>query len=740
MSTSGRAMPCVGRQSTPGKESASLLHAFASPQPFLLKRARVSTDCVTRRRRLRRTCAGRSSVRSKQLGNGASVPSASASETVPTAPAVPAPGFVVWGPPGSGKSSLCEVLSHSHGLVHISAGNLLRAHVLYQTDWGILASPYVQKQIPVPDSIVIPMVLARLRQVDVQTKGFLLDAFPRNIEQDAALKEAGFTSMLSIMLHAPREVLESRLRHRRLDPVTDLLYNLRYRPPDSQEVLERLVLLAKDRDRNTAELFATYGRRAGALFDRLSPRAARINANRDIHEVLTDISNALQDEGVSPLRPDDISQFVRSSAPHEVIGGKQGDVVPALNGQTAASASAALRASKNTAKTAANAVQKAALTLIRCDGYMCERESVDRSKIAFRGSATEQVMLVWNEPPTTVLLLVKKDPVLMSSVLDAATYMMNEKNLNVIVEPQVQNQALANGLYLDTFSTPEALPGKVDFVVCLGGDGLILHVSTLFKNSTPPVISFNMGSLGFLTPFKFGDFKSEIEHVLSGECRLSLRMRLTCTIIRNQNVEKEFIVLNEVVVDRGSSPYLSNLDTFVDGKYITTVQADGIIMSTPTGSTAYSMSAGGSMVHPSVPAVLFTPICPHSLSFRPIVFPDSAKITVVIAEDARSHAWASFDGKFRQQLKRGDALLVQMNLYPVPTINKTDNTGDWFQSLDRAFNFNNRARQKPLPNMDLDLVDVQASDEVPAPMKSVAHDAQKPEEGDAALPSKVSAE
>jgi NAD+ kinase len=341
---------------------------------------------------------------------------------------------------------------------------------------------------------------------------------------------------------------------------------------------------------------------------------------------------------------------------------------------------------------------KSPITLIRCDGYMCERESVDGSNIAFRGAATEQVMLVWNTRPSTVLLLAKKDPALMPSVLEAARHLIDEQRLRVIVEPQVQTEALANGLYLDSFTQPELLHGDVDFVVCLGGDGLILHVSTLFETSVPPVLSFNLGSLGFLTPFDYANFAAEITELLEGSCLLSLRMRLTCTILRDGTPAKEFEVLNEVVIDRGASPYLSNLDCFCDDKYITTVQADGIIMSTPTGSTAYSMSAGGSMVHPSVPAILFTPICPHSLSFRPIVFPDAAKLRIDISEDARSHAWASFDGKFRQQLRRGDGLVVQMSLYPVPTVNKTDDTGDWFQSLDRAFNFNSRAIQKGLPD------------------------------------------
>lgn len=612
-----------------------------------------------------------------------------------------AQGFVVWGPPGSGKSSLCEALSHSHALVHISTGNLLRAHVLYETDYGVKARPYVQRRVPVPDNIVIPMVLERLRQKDCKERGFVLDAFPRNVDQDAALRAAGFDYKFAIILHAPRETLEARLKHRRLDPETDILYNLRFRPPESQEVLERLVVLDKDQGRNSAELFALYGRAAADMFDRLSPSAVSIDANRSLEHVLADVSRVLEVRGVLPLRTIDNLDFQKASSafvPPEFIGSPPAAAAIPLNGRSPAAASAALRVSQSKSnQSATQGLQKAPITLIRCDGYMCERESVDGSNIAFRGAATEQVMLVWNRKPSSVLLLVKKDPSLMGYVLEAANYLSNVEHLKVIVEPQVQNQALANGVYLETFTSPESLADRVDFVVCLGGDGLILHVSTLFERAVPPVISFNLGSLGFLTPFKFGDFKAEIAQVLRGKCLLSLRMRLSCGIIRERRVEKEFQVLNEVVVDRGASPYLSNLDCFCDDKYITTVQADGIIMSTPTGSTAYSMSAGGSMVHPSVPAILFTPICPHSLSFRPIVFPDAAKLRIDIAEDARSHAWASFDGKFRQQLRRGDGLLVQMNLYPVPTVNKTDHTGDWFQSLDRAFNFNSRAMQKPLP-------------------------------------------
>lgn len=117
-----------------------------------------------------------------------------------------------------------------------------------------------------------------------------------------------------------------------------------------------------------------------------------------------------------------------------------------------------------------------------------------------------------------------------------------------------------------------------------------------------------------------------------GHAALTLRSRLRCIITRkNEDPDKAttLLVLNEVVVDRGPSPYLSNIDLFIDGKHVTSVQGDGLIVSTPTGSTAYAVAAGASMIHPSVPAIMITPICPHSLSFRPIVVPAGVELKVV---------------------------------------------------------------------------------------------------------------
>nr|CAB3489387.1 unnamed protein product [Digitaria exilis] len=176
---------------------------------------------------------------------------------------------------------------------------------------------------------------------------------------------------------------------------------------------------------------------------------------------------------------------------------------------------------------------------------------------------------------------------------------------------------------------------------------------------------------------QFEGFKQDLRAVIHGNNTLgvyiTLRMRLRCEIFRNGKAMpgKVFDVLNEVVVDRGSNPYLSKIECYEHNHLITKVQGDGVIVATPTGSTAYSTAAGGSMV-------------------------DSAHLELKIPDDARSNAWVSFDGKRRQQLSRGDSVHISMSQHPLPTVNKSDQTGDWFRSLIRCLNWNERLDQKAL--------------------------------------------
>ncbi|CUM65010.1 uncharacterized protein PRCAT00002629001 [Priceomyces carsonii] len=251
-------------------------------------------------------------------------------------------------------------------------------------------------------------------------------------------------------------------------------------------------------------------------------------------------------------------------------------------------------------------------------------------------------------------------------------------------------------------------PEKLDVVLTLGGDGTVLYVSNLFQRVVPPVISFSLGSLGFLTNFKFEKFREKMANVLESGVKAYLRMRFTCRVHKaDGRLVCEQQVLNELVVDRGPSPYLTQLELYGDGSLLTVAQADGLIIATPTGSTAYSLSAGGALVHPAVGAISVTPICPHTLSFRPILLPDGMFIKIRVPEASRSTAWASFDGKVRTELFKGDYVTVQASPFPFPTV--ISSKTEYIDSVSRNLNWNAREKQKPLKT----LLDTKQSNDLP---------------------------
>ncbi|KAM5383649.1 hypothetical protein ACJZ2D_001886 [Fusarium nematophilum] len=249
-------------------------------------------------------------------------------------------------------------------------------------------------------------------------------------------------------------------------------------------------------------------------------------------------------------------------------------------------------------------------------------------------------------------------------------------------------------------------PEKFDLVLTLGGDGTVLFTSWLFQRIVPPVLSFSLGSLGFMTTFEFEKYKEHLNRVMGDDgMKINLRMRFTCTVHRGSRgpgalgapqpeESEQFEVLNELVIDRGPSPYVSNLELYGDDELLTVVQADGCIFSTPTGSTAYSLSAGGALVHPDIPAILLTPICPHTLSFRPMVLSDTMALRVSVPRNSRATAYCAFDGKGRLELRQGDHVTITASQYPFPTVTRTDT--EWFDSVSRTLRWNVRASaQKP---------------------------------------------
>ena len=253
----------------------------------------------------------------------------------------------------------------------------------------------------------------------------------------------------------------------------------------------------------------------------------------------------------------------------------------------------------------------------------------------------------------------------------------------------------------------------------LGGDGTVLYASWLFQRIVPPVVAFSLGSLGFLTKFDYGAYPFTLSRAFEEGITVSLRLRFEATIMRSQNRDgnshdlvEELIgeesedhythkpdgthnILNEVVVDRGPNPTMSSIELFGDDEHFTTVQADGICVSTPTGSTAYNLAAGGSLCHPDNPVILVTAICAHTLSFRPIILPDTMVLRTGVPYDARTSSWASFDGRERVELNPGDYVTISASRFPFPSVLPLDRKSkDWIDGISRTLHWNSRERQK----------------------------------------------
>jgi NAD+ kinase len=283
--------------------------------------------------------------------------------------------------------------------------------------------------------------------------------------------------------------------------------------------------------------------------------------------------------------------------------------------------------------------------------------------------------------------------------------------LNVYVDKQLRNSHRfdATGIVNEIENSKSRLrfwnktlikEGQVpfDFVITLGGDGTVLHASTLFQSAVPPIISFSLGSLGFLTCFEYEHFREIITGVITHGVKTDLRMRFSCCVHKaNGEIVCEQQVLNELTVDRGPSPYVTMLELYGDDTLLTIAQADGLIIATPTGSTAYNLSAGGSLVHPEVSCICITPICPHTLSFRPIMVPDTIKLKVKVPLRSRSTAWAAFDGRTRVKLDVGDYVTICASRFPFPTV-KSDH-GQYFETVSRVLNWNSRKEQKSFKHL-----------------------------------------
>jgi NAD+ kinase len=207
----------------------------------------------------------------------------------------------------------------------------------------------------------------------------------------------------------------------------------------------------------------------------------------------------------------------------------------------------------------------------------------------------------------------------------------------------------------------EAAVGRdSDLVVVLGGDGTLIHAAHLLAGRPVPILGINMGSLGFMTEVPQSEMYGALERVLAGESTVSPRMKLRIHLHRggrDGGPELDAEVLNDAVISKGALSPMAELDTSYGGDYLTTYKADGVIIATPTGSTAYSLAANGPIVYPTMRGVIINPICPHTLTQRPLVVPDDRSINVVLLNDAK--VYLSLDGQTGVPLTRGDRVQVK---------------------------------------------------------------------------------
>ncbi|MEN6532107.1 MAG: NAD(+)/NADH kinase [Bryobacteraceae bacterium] len=213
----------------------------------------------------------------------------------------------------------------------------------------------------------------------------------------------------------------------------------------------------------------------------------------------------------------------------------------------------------------------------------------------------------------------------------------------------------------------EELPKGCDLVIVLGGDGTLLAAARAVAGTRIPLFAVNLGGLGFLTAISIDELYPELERVLKGGRRISTRRMLRCEVVRKEVTVSSYEALNDVVLTKASIARMIDLETFVDGHFVCDYKADGLIISTPTGSTAYSLSAGGPIIFPTVSALCITPVSPHMLTNRPVIVPDSSVIRVW-NRGADNETYLTIDGQVGEPLMGDDRVICRSSSHSIQLI------------------------------------------------------------------------
>lgn len=250
---------------------------------------------------------------------------------------------------------------------------------------------------------------------------------------------------------------------------------------------------------------------------------------------------------------------------------------------------------------------------------------------------------------------------------------LEQRGLDVLLE-----EDLAKWLGYPRDYVDSDIPARADLIIVLGGDGTLISVARHVGPHMKPILGINLGSLGFLTEITQEETFTTLERVLRGDFKVSSRMMLDAVVMRGGREIARYVVLNDAVINKGALARIIDMQTSVDGAYLTTFKADGLIVATPTGSTAYNLAAGGPIIYPGLSCLVISPICPHMLTNRPLIVSDRSVIHIEVKFEDQ-HVVLTADGQVGMPLKGGD--VVELRRSDVRTLLIESPTKDYFAVL-----------------------------------------------------------
>lgn len=250
------------------------------------------------------------------------------------------------------------------------------------------------------------------------------------------------------------------------------------------------------------------------------------------------------------------------------------------------------------------------------------------------------------------------------------------KQFKVVLESRTASAMKMKGVPV------ERLPSRSDIILVFGGDGTLLSVARIVGEKGVPILGINLGTLGFITEISRDEVLENIDKIFSGDYKLEERIRLSADVYRKGKKTAQYSALNDVVLHKSALARIFELDIHINRQYVTTFRADGLIVSTPTGSTAHSLSAGGPVLYPTVESFLMTPICPHTLTSRPLVLPDDFILEAIIKSG--DNVYLTLDGQEGFPLKLNDRIKIK----------KADFTTKLVQLHDRDYFYILRSKMK----------------------------------------------